>query len=88
MSCAEFIKAIQYRQDDARNIGSRITLIVLPLASAQMIMHNAKSECLSSEKFFRSVTGNVYLAGIKVLWSDGRLPRNEAWFRYENIKKV
>ena len=53
-----------------------------------MIMHNAKSESLSSEKFFISETGNVYLAGIKVLWSDGRLPHNEAWFRYENIKKV
>ncbi len=88
MSCAEFIDAIQKRVDDATAIGSRITLAVLPLSAAQLIITQANKEGLGPSEFFHSPTGNVYLAGVKVMWSNGRLPEGEAWFRYENIGKV
>lgn len=88
MSCAEFIAEIQKRQDDANAIGSRITLAVLPVTAAQMIISQAQVEGLGPSEFFATPNGNVYLAGIKVLWSGGRLPAGQAWFRYENIRKV
>jgi hypothetical protein len=88
LSCAEFIQEIQARQDDATARGSRITLAVLPVAAAQMIITQAQAEGLGPSEFFATPNGNVYLAGIKVLWSGGRLPEGQAWFRYENIRKV
>ncbi len=84
MSCKEFLDKIQDRQDEALARGCRIDLVVLPLQAAQMIATQARKEGLSDHDFWVSKTGNIFLCGIRVMWSSGRLPEGQAWFRYRN----
>lgn len=85
MSARAFLADILTRKDDASAIGMRMDLIVLPLSFAQIINKAAIQEDLADDEYRISETGNVYLLGIKVLWSNGRLPAGQAWFRYSRM---
>ncbi len=82
MSCKEFLQKIQERQDDAIELGCRIDLVVLPLGAAVVIQAASIKEDLGDHEYWVSKNNHVYLCGIRVLWSNSRLPNDQAWFRY------
>lgn len=82
MSAREFLANIETRKKDALGIGATLDLIVLPQSFADIIAKAAIKEDLTDYEFRVSDTGNVFLVGVKVLWSNARLPAGQAWFRY------
>ncbi len=87
MSARDFLDNIESRKRDAAALGSKLDLIVLPKSFADTIAKAAVKEDLSDYDFHVSESGNVYLVGVKVLWSSSRLPASQAWFRYSNSRK-
>lgn len=86
MSAKEFLQNIEVRKSDAAEIGMKLDLLVLPREFADIMSRAAVKEDLSDYEFRVSDTGNVYLVGVKVLWSGGRLPQGQCWFRYSRKK--
>lgn len=86
MSAREFLNNIEVRKTDANEIGMKLDLLVLPRDFADIMSKAAVKEDLTEYEFHVSDAGNVYLVGVKVLWSGSRLPDGHCWFRYSRKK--
>lgn len=92
-----FLDAILERKRAAEAYGMRLDIIVLHREFYDTLMGALGQSSKASQAFElkqcrkESERKDIYLHGIKVMWSGDRLPRRQAWYRYTNpgyVKKL
>lgn len=84
----EFLNAIQDKKRTAEAHGFRLTLIVLHQSFYDTLMGAVGQLKKASDAFEirqdpkEEERKDIYLHGVKVLWSGNRLPARQVWYRY------
>ena len=81
-----FLDMVLEKKLDARAKGYNLDLMVLH-REFQNVLFTAVATEVETIPAYKLVThddgrNDVYLHGVKILWSGGRLPRGQVWFRY------
>jgi hypothetical protein len=86
----EFLEAIREKKRDAEVHGMKLDLIILHQEFYGVLMQAVGTMKPAAEAFeVRQHPRNedrkdIYLHGVKVMWSGNRLPARQAWYRYSN----
>ncbi len=87
----DFLGAILDKQRSAAAQGMKLDLIVLHRDFYDVLMRAIGTERPAAYAFEirqckrDSRRSDIYLHGVKVMWSGSRLPVRQAWFRYSNM---
>ena len=90
MSFKDFLDAILDRKRAAEAYGMKLDLMVLHRDFYDTLMASLGSNKQLSDAFElrqcpkEEERKDIYLHGVKVMWSGNRLPTNQVWYRYSN----
>lgn len=88
----EFLDAILDKKREAEAHDLQLDLVVLHQEFHEVLMTAVGTMKLASDAFElrqcekESERRDIYLHGVKVMWSGNRLPARQAWYRYSNRK--
>lgn len=90
MNLKALLECVLEKKRSAVAFGWKLDLLVFPLTYKDALFRAVVSEAYASDAYTLGSEEDgypVFLHGIKVLWSGGRLPWGQVWYRYSGGKK-